>query len=162
MRLALYLLIALLVFLALTDIVTEGSLTGVRDHIKRLRPDLNDDKVDVLTTEIKKAATKHNVNKHLLVAIFMRESRLEQRALGKRRGKVIDLGISQINVGTAKAYKLDKARLVNDLAYAIDSGAYILAEKKKIYGDKENWFGYYHSNKAKYRNKYVKLVNMYL
>lgn len=160
MKLTIYLFIILLTFFAITECVTESTQfkSGVSDHIKRLRPDFSDKKVTVLASKIKQSATKHGVNRKLLVAILMQESRLTHGVKGKRRGKVIDLGIAQINVKTAKAYKLDKKRLVNDLGYAIDSGAYILAEKQRIYG---TWTAY-HSNNAKNAARYEKLVKRYL
>lgn len=152
-------ILVLLTFALTTDITTDTvSPDSVESHIEKLRPDMPTAKVERLTTEIEKASIKHNVSARVLTAILYQESRLQHGTLGKKHGKVIDLGLAQINIGTARAYKLDRVKLINNLAYAVDSGARILADKIRIYG---TWTAY-HSNKPKYANKYKLLVSRYL
>lgn len=76
---------------------------------------------------------------------------------------VKDMTIAQINITTAKAYKLDLERLfAHDLEYAIESHFIILKSKIKqcAYLGDEAW-SCYHSATPKFRMRYIEMVSRY-
>lgn len=114
----------------------------------------------------------------------MQESSYRLSAVNKRCGKQIksnkitqktqcialDVGISQININTAKSYKFDLNRLKTDLAYSVDSGAKVLSWFKKTYAKRESdtWYCRYNTGTAHMRKiktnceKYVKDVGRWM
>tara|TARA_R100000951_G_C2653160_1_gene185154 strand:+ start:5750 stop:6340 length:591 start_codon:yes stop_codon:yes gene_type:complete len=79
-----------------------------------------------------------------------------------------DFGISQIYYRTARRFGIDINKLTTDLAYSIEAGARVLADFKKRYGKKdEYWWLRYNCGTRSTTNRdtcqiYKKLVERYL
>ncbi len=66
--------------------------------------------------------------------------------------KCYDYSISMINIETIKAYGFDKSRLMNDLEYAVECGAKILYDLKKMYGhEPDYWVRYNVGTRPRYK-----------
>lgn len=115
-----------------------------------------------LATLIRKAAKEYEVDKKLLTAILIQESRLELEAINCHTNGC-DFGVSQINWKTAKKMNISIPRLLTDLEYSIISGARVLADFKRMYGktDKEYWTRF-HSPTLERREGYKQLVMRFM
>jgi len=124
-------------------------------QIKDNNPNISDTKAHLIAKYVIKSSKKYGIPANIYTAILMQESSYRLNALNKKCGLqdknplnygqktcvVQDVGISQINVKTAEAYKLDAARLTTDLEYSIDSGAMVLSWFHKRYSKTEkNWW----------------------
>ena len=123
-----------------------------RDHfviynqIYKNNPKLEHTYVYRLAGVIIKAAKKHDLNPRKLSAILAQECRYKLDCINK---VTKDYGIGQINQKTIKAFKLDKARLLQDLEYSVDSSAMVLADFKRVFGRREfHWYCRYNVGTA--------------
>lgn len=128
----------------------------VVNQIKKRVPELSIQERVMLANEITKSAKKHKINPRLLTAILIQESRLK---LGAFNSLSKDFGISQINIRTIRAFKLDQKKLMTHLAYSINAGALVLNDFKMRYEklDKYYWTRYNTSDPQK-REIYKQLV----
>lgn len=115
----------------------------------------------LLSNLISKYSKKHNVDPYRLVAIAMQESSIKN-INRQSNGIITDVGIYQFNVGTIDAFNLDFMRLQEDIAYATERAAWLLAVKLKECNDlgTDAW-ACFHSRSIKNRTKYKNLVNTY-
>jgi len=142
-------------------------------HIIELRPNINKTFAMKLSNKLYKYSQKYETDPHISVAIAMQESSL--RNINRRATVLVkdknnytlikgysDIGIFQFHVLTAKNYKMDIVRLVNDLDYAVDRHVWLLKRKMqycKHLGD-ESWTCY-HSATPIHRKVYKKHVERY-
>ena len=76
---------------------------------------------------------------------------------------VADIGISQINYKTAKLFKFNIMKLINNLEYSIEAGAIILADFKRRYSHREkNWWSRYNASSKRKRLMYEAMMYQYL
>ena len=94
------------------------------------KPSINRSYAKRLAQEFDRAADKYKVPANVLAGIAMAESSYVLNAVNKGSN---DYGIMQVNNYNIRAYKLDKARLLTDLSYSIDSGAMIFQWFYKTY-----------------------------
>jgi len=143
---------------------TEAQL--VYNQILVNRPKIKVLYAQALANEIHKQSKNYKISPKIISAILAVESMYDHTKVNKHSG---DYGLSQINYKTIKAYKLDKARLSNDIAYSIKSGALVLSYFHKRYAHKEkHWYARYNVGtregaiKSKTAKNYIKLVSKYL
>ena len=93
-------------------------------------------KADTVNIEAaaKKAAIGHGLDPELFIAILIVESNLR---VGAYNSDTNDHGIGQINITTAKSFKLDIVRLKTDLEYSLNAAAIVLKDFQKRYKKKE-------------------------
>lgn len=151
--------------------------------IVSLKPKIDRDWAFKLSNVIHAEAKRHGMDPMLSVAIMMQESSLDPvntfhteehidrycdekgcyEVVTKKR-RVIDMGVAQINVNTARAYGFDLERLFSfDLEYTIKCHFIILRDKIRMcshLGD-EAWTCY-HSATEEHRLRYKDLVGRYL
>jgi hypothetical protein len=126
----------------------------------------NKPKVDVriarqLANLIKKYAFLNEMDPLRAVAIAMQESGYKP-IITKKNGKPFDIGIFQINVRTAKEFKLNTKKLMIDMEYSVKSYFIIMKQKKEICKRlKSDSWSCYHSRTPVFRIKYKKLVNRF-
>ena len=113
-----------------------------------------------LSNVIYHVAMLYEIDPRKYAAILAQESMYKLKA---HNAISKDYGIAQINHKIAEAYGFDKVRLTTDLLYSIQAGAIVLADFKRMYGEKdlEYWTRYNSSNKKK-RKKYKTMVARYL
>lgn len=127
-------------------------------QIKRNNPKVPDQFALKLSGLIVAASKKHKIPAQVYTAILMQESRYEVLSNSKcgyvlknKKTEYIeeaciesDVGITQINYDTIKRYNFDAQRLHDDVGYAIDAGAQVLAWFRKTYASKEyDWWTRY-------------------
>ena len=76
------------------------------------------------------AASRHGLNVDLYLKIVTIESSLRPGAYNARTK---DIGLSQVNLKTAKAFGFNVKRLKQDYKYNLNAGAIILADFKRRY-----------------------------
>ncbi len=150
-------------FFSSTLYATDCHKNPVYCHIIRIAPKTPN--AMELSNSIARAGKKYGVDPHILVAIGMQESTLRpiHRIVGvvdasSCKLKITDYGMFQINEHTIPIYKLDQVRLLVDVDYQIDSGARVLADKLRMFGD----YASYHSMTPKHRERYRLAVGRYL
>lgn len=129
-------------------------------HVLKNRADLDLPYANRLSKAIYKASTAHGLNPIKVSAILRQECRYRLKCIN---AVTKDYGIGQINIKTIHAFKFDKTRLLNDLDYSVEAAVIVLADFKRMYGQKEQdyWTRYNTSNPEK-RKKYKQLVAQYL
>lgn len=130
--------------------------------IKILRPSIDNDFAITLSNHIHNNIYLKGLDPYLAVSIAMQESTISHKVVSKN-GQINDIGIFQINVRTAKAYRLDISKMLdNDLKYI--TKAYTIIMKDKINKcrnlGQEAW-SCYHSRTNKHRARYIKHVMRY-
>lgn len=144
-----------------------------------------------LSNIIYKKANKHNVDPHILTAIFAQESMYSIAAKNCTTGlvKVLDVakdsngitdldeteeqfekrtvctdfGIGQIWYKTANSYDFDIVKLTTDVEYSVEAAAIVLKDFKNRYGHKEkDWWTRYNARNRKARDEYKELVERYI
>lgn len=152
-------------------------------RILKLNPHIDKSRAFWLSNEIHREAKAVGIDPMISVAILMQENAFKsentfhveiktekfcdekgcyERTIENK--KVADMGIAQINIGTAMAYKLDYERLFNlDTEYAIKCHFIILSDKMKMCAHlgKDAWTCY-HSTTEHHRQRYKELVSRYL
>jgi hypothetical protein len=78
-----------------------------------------------------------------------------------------DFGISQVNYKTAKSYNLDTNKLTSDIEYAVNAGAMVLSDLKKMFPKDKNWWSSYNCGTKKPLTRktcaeYKRLVSRFL
>lgn len=143
---------------------TDCAKHPVACHILRVAPHVKD--ATGLSNLVVRAAKKHHVDPHVLVAIIAQESSwrvglhrvvVDGDANGCRV-RVTDFGLAQINEHSIPLYGLDRERLLADVGYQIEAGAKILSDKLKTFG---HWSAY-HSMTPKFNQRYRDAVGRYL
>lgn len=151
--------------------------------ILKLNPKLDKSKAFWLSNEIYTQATAVGLDPMISIAILMQENAFRsentyhvETTIEKycnetgcyenivKNKKVVDMGIAQINIGTARAYKLDYERLFNlDTEYAIRCHFLILKDKIQMCSNLgEDAWTCYHSTTEVLRDKYKTMVSRYL
>lgn len=137
--------------------------------IKKINPSLKDDYVMRLSNIILSKSQKYNIDKYLIVAKLAQESMFTMGAKGYKKVKktvavehndesyikttttvtiykVVDYGISQININNIKHYKMNIDRLMNDMDYAVDRGVFMLSTFLKYKDDEPfTWWSRYNA-----------------
>ena len=128
----------------------------------------NNPKIDLnyayrLSNVINKVALEMDINPKRYAAILAQESMYKLDAKNCWDNVCHDYGIAQINKKTIEAFNFDKKRLMLDLEYSVKAGAIVLADFKRMYGEKEKdfWTRYNTSHPEK-RQKYKQLVTRFL
>lgn len=103
-------------------------------QVKANNPRLSVEYAERLSKSICKSATRHGVPPMEYTAILMQESAYKLNAVNKRSN---DYGIAQINEYNIRAWKMSKKRLLGDLEYSVDQGAFILSWFYKTYRMRE-------------------------
>lgn len=110
-----------------------------------------------------KYAKAHNMDYRMVLALFMTESSMNQKAVSATG----DLGIGQINYdiwqeefSRLKKAPLDKDKLKKDCDYAIKRTVEILAILKNVKDRK--WIAKYHSKTPSLKNAYFKRIDKQL
>jgi soluble lytic murein transglycosylase-like protein len=162
MRLSLILLIGLIPNLLAKEkpVIHICSTNPVYCQIIKNSPKLDRKYAMKLSNAIYAVAILYDIDPKKYAAILAQESMYKLNAHNKQSK---DYGISQINHNTAKAYGFNVKRLTTDLGYSIEAGAIVLADMKKMYGNKdpEYWTRYNASDRTK-RKKYKTLVARYM
>ena len=129
-------------------------------RILEVNPKLQDSYAAEVAAQIHAAAKKHDLKVDKLFAIIAQESKFRVGAVNKRSH---DYGIGQINIKNIDALKLDRHRLLTDVAYSVNWSAYMLAHFKRYEkrGDK-NWWTRYNSSNPTKRAEYGILVAQYM
>lgn len=128
----------------------------------------NNPKIDLnyayrLSNVINKVAVEMGVNPKRYAAILAQESMYKLDAKNCWDNECHDYGIAQINKRTIKAFKFDKKKLLTDLEYSVKAGAIVLADFKRMYGDKEeDFWTRYNASCPDKRKKYKQLVMRFL
>lgn len=145
----------------------------VLSQIKKNSPKLSKEYSKTLARTITEKSKKHGVSPKILAAMLMQESSYKISAKNIRCGVsmttgekdcvVMDYGIGQINHKTIKHFGFDETRLLSDLEYSVEAAAIVLADFKRMYGQKEKeyWTRYNASTPSK-REKYRMLVARYM
>lgn len=152
--------------------------------IIKLQPTINKAFALKLSNKIYRKAKKYKMNPFLSLAIINQESSLRNLNSFKRsvigetthcstyqcfkttviRQEILDLGITQINVASAKYYGFDIDKLAAlNIDYALEAHFVILKEKIREcsrFGDTA--WACYHSATPKHREKYIKAVRRFL
>lgn len=82
---------------------------------------------------------------------------------GKEDCIIVDFGIGQINHKTIKAFNFDKNKLLSDLEYSVEAAATVLADFKRVHGNKDSEFWTrYNSGDREKRQIYKNLVARYM
>lgn len=148
-------------------------LQQILNQVKKNNASLTPAYSQVLAQTILVQSKKHKIPAKLLAAILMQESAYKVSAKnihcgvsvysGKEDCIVIDFGIGQINHKTIKVFNFDKNKLLSDLAYSIEASAIVLADFRRMYGQKESdyWSRYNAGTRSK-RQVYKTLVARYL
>lgn len=140
-------------------------------HIAQVAPHLSALKVKRYAKIIDRETKKHGLDPRIVVAIIRQESGFRQVStkrltIDRLHGFVeewFDIGITQINLGTALSYKLDIERLLVDDEYQIVAGVKILADKVKMCAHLQDAaFTCYHSTTEQHRITYEQHVRRYL
>jgi len=132
-------------------------------QIVKNNPKINLNYAYELSNIIYKKATKHNINPRKFAAILAQESMYRLDAKNCKNGVCNDFGIAQINKKTIEAFGFDKQRLLKDLEYSIEAGVLVLADFKRMYGDKEQyWWTRYNASNPEKRKIYKQLVMRFL
>lgn len=105
--------------------------------INTTAPELSPETVIKLLYLVNKNAIVYNIPADLFVSIMAQESKFKVSAINKKTG---DRGIMQINPVNIKKKKMDKRRLVTDVAYSVQRGAEILSWFRQKYPDEKDWF----------------------
>ena len=137
------------------------SQDAVFKQILKNKPTIDKKLAKKLTVSIRKYAKFYEMDPHRAVAIAMQETGF-RNVVVKHPNGAKDYGMFQINSATANYYGIDKARIIQDIDYAVHTYFIIMKDKKKLcrYLDKDAW-SCYHSKKPSLRTKYKKLVNKY-
>lgn len=117
-------------------------------------------------TLITLSCKKYNLDPRIMVSILKVESDFKQKAVSHTG----DYSVAQINfkVWAKNFRKLDKdplhfQRLKEDDAYAIFRMGEILHDLQTNFSKKDEfWFARYHSNTPKFKNKYIKNLQVHL
>ncbi len=124
----------LIIVLVLTLIGFIANAGSIEQQIQRAAPFMAISDVKALAQNIRISCHKHKVPCDVLTSILATESMFQ---VGAYNAKTLDYGIAQINIKTIKVYKLDKRRLLTDVAYSVDSGALVLSWFYRTYGRRE-------------------------
>lgn len=140
--------IALIAFAAPTskssELTEEAKLLRLINTLKLHKPISNKDKKAIVKALL--TVTKHNsackVSWITLLGVALQESSLDKNAQSKTK----DYGIMQINSHTISRLKLNKKRLLKDVAYSFYAGCYVLTKNKEKYSKtRPYWVGIYNS-----------------
>ena len=127
-------------------------------QILKNKPRMDYFKALELTGIVERASDKFKVPAPLLTAIAFQESSFK---MGIKAGS--DYGLTQINILNIKYYSMDKNRLLTDMEYSVNMGAFILSEFKRRYGKREeNYWSRYNTSKQPYRSEYEAKVRRWL
>jgi soluble lytic murein transglycosylase-like protein len=100
------------------------------EQIRHNKPSIELTYARSIASLIDQAADRYKVPANVLAAIAMQESSYILGAINKHSN---DYGMFQINKFNIKAYNLDKNKLLTDLAYSVDKGAFIFSWFYKRY-----------------------------
>lgn len=138
----------------------------------KIKLNMSDKEIMELSNIIYKYSRKHDIPANLYTAMLRQESTYKLAARGCRWGldedfnKVrtcIDFGMSMINLKTAENFNFDIKRLTTDLEYSVECGAIVLADFKKRYFHKEEfWWTRYNASTSYKRKIYRNLVEDWL
>lgn len=117
-----------IIFILLLSSIVYGRTT--LEQIRFNKPTINIEYAKSIAILIDEAANKYKVPANVLAAIAMQESSYRLNAINSRSD---DYGMFQINMFNIKAYGFNKNRLLTDLAYSVDCGAFIFAWFYKRY-----------------------------
>lgn len=177
------LVVSLAIYTAEAKGATECQANPIYCKILKLNPKLEKKFAMELSDKISAKAKAAKVNPLLSLAILMQESTLRHVntfktskveeeyckdgscfKIVKEINEVNDMGIAQINIGTAKMYNFDIERLYKgDLDYTLDCHYALLKEKMRICASLgEESFSCYHSINEPYRSIYVDMVKRWL
>lgn len=139
---------------------------------RHIKPTLSDDEIMKLSNIIYKASRKFDIPANIYTAILRQESTYKLGAKNCRLGvdenwnevkTCADFGMSMVNIRTAKSFDFDLKKLSADLEYSIYCGAEILADFKKLYFHKEEyWWTRYNASTPYKRKFYQGLVEDFL
>ena len=112
------------------------------------------------------ASKKYDIDPRIIISILKTESDFKQQAVSHTG----DYSVAQINfkIWSKNFNKMDRAplkyeKLIEDEAYSIFRMAEILHILKKEHSKKDvHWFARYHSNTPKYKNVYIKKLQVSL
>lgn len=177
-------MLKILILILTSNIALAGP---IKDQIMENKKNISEDKAKTLESLIIKHSDSYNIPKKLFTAILMQESGYDIKAVNKKCGAelnletkkikdlkevcvVQDVGISQININTIKAYNFNTDKLESDLSYSIEAGAIVLSWFYEKYQEKEpkTWFCRYNVGTAPLEkvksscNKYITSVNRWL
>ena len=132
-------------------------------QILKNNPKINLNYAYELSNIIYEKATKHNINPKKFAAILAQESMYRLDAKNCKEGICNDFGIAQINKKTIETFGFDKQRLLKDLEYSVEAGVLVLADFKRMYGSKEEyWWTRYNTSNPEKRKVYKQLVKRFL
>jgi soluble lytic murein transglycosylase-like protein len=157
----------MILFLASTSL---GTTRSIEDRIRQVAPHVKSKDAARYSKVIYKEAKRHGIDPRIVVAIIAQETMFRQVStkrldIDRLAGFVevyYDIGIMQINLGTAMSYGLDVERLLVDDELQIKAGVKILADKVKLCEHLEAPWSCYHSKTEKHRTAYVEKVRRYL
>ena len=167
---------SLLILTILLTWVNSVVATNCEDHpifcsIVSNLPTIDKNYAMKLSNIIYKVSEKYKIPSLIYTAILMQESEYNQHAKGcivgldenlEEKRVCSDYGISQINYRTARRYKFDLKKILEDLEYAVDCGAIVLYNFKKRYEGEHNYWSRYNSSNKDKRQVYEKLVSRYI
>ena len=137
--------------------------TQVKFAAKKLAPQVS--KIENYAFWVHTYAEKYQIDPFIMLALIKVESDFNQEAISETG----DYSLAQINFKvwqkelSSKGIKLDYSKLKKNHTYALEKMAIILNILKTRHAKKDNnWYGRYHSNTKKYKNKYLKKVNIAL
>lgn len=139
---------------------------------RKIKPWMTEKQMMELSNIIYKASRKYKVPANIYTAILRQESTYRIGARGCHTGLdenyektrvCADFGMSMVNHTTAKAFNIDIKRLTEDVEYSVNMGAMILADFKKRYFHKEEfWWTRYNASTPYKRRFYQGLVEDWL
>lgn len=139
---------------------------------RKIKPIMSDAEIMKLSNIIYKASRKFDIPANIYTAILRQESTYRLGAKNCRLGvdenwnevrTCADFGMSMVNIRTAKSFKFDLQKLSTDLEYSVYCGAEVLADFKKRYFHKEEyWWTRYNASTPYKRRFYQGLVEDFL
>lgn len=134
---------------------------AITTQILKNKPNVDKAFAGKLAKLIHKYATAFKADPNRAVAIAMLESGYKS-TVHKNSNKTVDIGIFQINTRTAKYYKMDIKKLIDDYEYSTQAYFTVMRDKIKMCNSlKTEAWQCYHSRNKKLRRKYKLMVNKY-
>ena len=120
-----------------------NDVSGLTQYINTIAPKVPTKRARALAKIILDAARRRKVDPFIYAALIRHESAFAPGAMNcykRKDGYMCDYGLPQINEVWLAELGLDANRLIEDEAYAIDTGARILARAKFQYGSDPKWY----------------------
>lgn len=114
-----------------------------------------------LAPTVERLSIKYGLDQNVVLAIVQQESS-GRMITTDRDGEVFDIGLMQLNIHTAKALRLDPARLMFDPVYNLEAGVRVLATKTKLCRNQIAPWACFHSTHDKRRLAYMLAVARFL